>query len=116
MHESLCLSVFREGSTFHQAWIYRPLSHPRCPHSLCITPYPFPPNPHSLSLFITRESISEFPPESRAGSTGQQVGRRPQGLWRLNYLEGKIMGCHGVLHPEVRGPAPKSWSLPDFLS
>ena len=52
VHESLCLSVFREGSTFHQAWKYRPLSHPRCPHSLCITPYPFSPNPHSQGKHI----------------------------------------------------------------
>lgn len=55
-------------------------------------PTPSPPVPHSLPLFITRESISEFPPESRAGSTGQQIGGLPQGLWRLNYLEGKITG------------------------
>lgn len=112
VHESLCLSVFREGSTFHQAWKYRPLSHPRCPHSLCITPYPFSPNPHSLSLFITRESISEFPPESRAGSTGQQVGRQPQGLWRLNYLEGKITGMSWCPPSRGKGPSPQILESP----
>lgn len=90
MRESLCRSVFGEG--LHSTRLgYVDPSATRCAHD-SVSPPTLPPSPHSLPLFITRESISRVPTRVRAGSTGQQIGGLPQDLWRLNYLEGKITG------------------------